>query len=511
MKKIKLFVWTVVFCLMSGLCANAMTIVYDGAEHEYNTRMFSLIVNNRVLTDLPMPPIIFNDRALVPVREIFEELGAEVKYNMQTREVRVEYGDTKVLLRINDNVAEVNGVREPILDNVVPKLIGMKDGELKTMVPVRFISESIKIPVDFDSDNAAILVNSRDYSFEEAAKEKYINDVSYEVVGTNTVEVRVETSARAADYSSFSMTDPNRVVTDLEGFKLGNVSNMQINKGGVEAIRFGDNGSRSRIVIDIDGEIKDFSTEIVADNEMLITVETKKNVSVPTATPKPTPTQKPTSTPAPTATPKPTATATPKYTAAPSSAKLIILDPGHGGTDSGAVGKLDGKAIYEKDLTLSIAKQVRDILKNRGYNVELTRENDVLLSLSEPPKQANERNAALFVSIHINSAEATEAYGTEVYYSLENNGDTYGTTSEVLAKRVLNEMLYNMESKNRGVKTANHAVTRRCNMPAVLAEVGFISNEDELRKMCSSSYQQKVAVGIADGIILTMKDIEMPN
>lgn len=503
MKKIKLFVWVMVLCLINSLSVNAMTITYDGRDHEYDTRMFSLIVNNRLLTDLPMPPIIFNDRALVPVREIFEELGAEVKYNSQTQTVRVEYGDTEVLLRINDNTAEVNGIKEAIPDGVVPKLIGMKGGELKTMVPVRFISENIKVPVDFDSDNAVILVNSREYSFDEPSttdepqQTKRVDNVSYEVTGVNTVEVYIETNVRADGYSTFKMTSPNRIVTDLQGFKMADLADMKVNDGGVSSVRLGDDGARSRIVIDIDGEIKNYETEILSDTKMAIRVTTAKSTVSPTSTPKPTST--------------PSATEKPKYTAAPSSDKLIIIDAGHGGTDSGAVGKLDGKEIYEKDLTLSIAKQVRDILKNRGYNVEMTRENDVLLSLSEPPRQANERNAALFVSIHINSAEATEAYGTEVYYSLENNDDTYGTTSEVLAEKILNEMLYNMKSKSRGVKTANHAVTRRCNMPAVLAEVGFISNEDELRKMCSSSYQKKVAVGIADGIILTMKDIKMPK
>ena len=508
MKRIKLFVWVMVLCFINSLTVNAMTITYDGADHEYNTRMFSLIVNNRMLTDLPMPPIIFNDRALVPVREIFEELGAEVKYNSNTQAVRVKYGDTDVLLHINDNVAEVNGVREAIPDNVVPKLIGMKGGELKTMVPVRFISENIKVPVDFDSDNAAILVNSRNYSFDEPTPtplpEKRVDNVSYEMTGSNTVEVIIETSERADGYSTFTMSSPNRVVTDLSGFKMANLADLNVNSEGISSIRLGDNGERSRIVIDVSGEIKKYETEIVSDNKLVVRVTSSGNtVSAP----------KPTSTPKPAATAKPTPEPTepPKYTAAPSSAKLIIIDAGHGGSDSGAVGVLDGKQIYEKDLTLSIAKKVRDILIRRGYNAEMTRETDVLLSLSEPPRRANERNAALFVSVHINSAESTEAYGTEVYYSLENNDDTYGTTSEVLAERVLNEMLYNMKSQSRGVKTANHAVTRRCKMPAILTEVGFISNEDELRKMCSADYQKKVAVGIADGIIMTMKDIKMPK
>ena len=96
-----------------------------------------------------------------------------------------------------------------------------------------------------------------------------------------------------------------------------------------------------------------------------------------------------------------------------------------------------------------------------------------------------------------------------MYYAESNNWDDYGTTSEKLAKNLLKHMLRQMGSANRGVKTAEHAVTKRSNMPASLVEVGFISNEDELRLMVSDSYQDKVARGVADGILETLKDIDI--
>ena len=167
--------------------------------------------------------------------------------------------------------------------------------------------------------------------------------------------------------------------------------------------------------------------------------------------------------------------------------------------------------MLEKTLTLQITNRVKTILENAGYTVSMTRTGDTLPSLVERPTQANEENAAVFVSIHINSAEATEANGTEVFYAESNNGDTYGTTSEKLAKNILNRMLYYMNSTNRGVKTAEHAVTKRCNMPAALAEVGFISNPDEVYNMTTDEYQQKAAQGIAEGIMITLRDIEIPN
>ncbi|MBQ3471824.1 MAG: N-acetylmuramoyl-L-alanine amidase, partial [Clostridia bacterium] len=104
-----------------------------------------------------------------------------------------------------------------------------------------------------------------------------------------------------------------------------------------------------------------------------------------------------------------------------------------------------------------------------------------------------------------------EASGTEVYYATENNDDGYGITSEQFAHNVLTRMLKYMQSVNRGVKSAEHAVTRRCKMPAVLAEVGFITNPEEAYLMSTDEYQQKAAQGIAEGIIITLRNITMPE
>jgi len=143
------------------------------------------------------------------------------------------------------------------------------------------------------------------------------------------------------------------------------------------------------------------------------------------------------------------------------SSKLIVLDAGHGGSDSGAVGYSNGNVVLEKNLTLEITYKVKEILENAGYTVSMTRTGDTLPSLVERPTQANAENAAVFVSIHINSVDnAPNANGTEVYYADSNNGNAYGTTSEKLATNILNRMLYYMGSTNRGVKTAEHAVVR---------------------------------------------------
>lgn len=147
---------------VSSLSANALILEYDGKTIEYTGSIFRLFVNNEELHDLPLEPIIFNDRALVPLREIFEALGAEVNYNGAAQSVEVEYGETYVRMYINDNAAYVNGRRTAIPDGVVPKLITRVGGETKTMVPVRFISESIGLEVEFDSELGGIFVESKE-------------------------------------------------------------------------------------------------------------------------------------------------------------------------------------------------------------------------------------------------------------------------------------------------------------------------------------------------------------
>lgn len=497
------------FCSLTlATAAESMILEYDGGTHEYNGEVYSLVVNNQLL-DPPLSPIIFNDRALVPVREIFEEVGATVNYINDTQTIEVYSDDSYVELKINDNIAYINGDKTNIPDNVVPKLISKVGGETKTMVPVRFISENIGLDVEFDSNGGAIIIDSEDYEnitgseepvtddepvYEPPVVQSYLTGVSYDVAGDNKVNVTVQASEEINGYSDFELKAPERIVVDLPALKLNGVpETVAINECGVSAVRLGDNDERARVVIDVTN-LRNYSVTQTAPNELTIEVTTRK---IPAATPAPIVTAKP--------------TAKPSKPARPAGTKLIVLDAGHGGSDSGAVGYMGGNAVLEKTLTLQITNRVKTILENAGYTVSMTRTGDTLPSLVERPTQANEENAAVFVSIHINSAEATEANGTEVFYAESNNGDTYGTTSEKLAKNILNRMLYYMNSTNRGVKTAEHAVTKRCNMPAALAEVGFISNPEEVYNMTTDEYQQKAAQGIAEGIMITLRDIEIPN
>lgn len=148
---------------MSTVNAAAFKISYDLVTEQYTGSVYRLVINDKEMTNLPMEPIIFNDRALVPVREIFEELGATVNYNGTTRGIDIDYNKTSIYMKINDNVTIINGKRTKIPDGVVPKLITKVGGETKTMVPLRFISETIGMKVIFEGETGTIYVNSPDY------------------------------------------------------------------------------------------------------------------------------------------------------------------------------------------------------------------------------------------------------------------------------------------------------------------------------------------------------------
>ena len=149
--------------LIPASAANAagIQLFYDGADHLYNGSVYNLYVNGTEIR-AAMEPIIFNDHALVPVREVFEEVGATVEYTGETRCVEIQYRKTYIRMYINDNCAYVNGKKTNIPDNVVPKLINKPGGLTKTMVPVRFISESAGMDVVFNGDEGAIYINENE-------------------------------------------------------------------------------------------------------------------------------------------------------------------------------------------------------------------------------------------------------------------------------------------------------------------------------------------------------------
>jgi N-acetylmuramoyl-L-alanine amidase len=177
------------------------------------------------------------------------------------------------------------------------------------------------------------------------------------------------------------------------------------------------------------------------------------------------------------------------------SAPLVVLDAGHGGNDQGTSVQM----LQEKRITLMCALMVRNFLDEMGYRVILTRTRDVYISLPRRVAIANKNRSNLFVSIHFNAAKNQAAHGVEVFYC---NGKEAKRTrsSQLLANCVLYHVLDQTDAHSRGVKRANHHVTRETEMPAILVEGGFLTNRDERLLLKDRVYIEKIARGIAHGI-----------
>ena len=179
----------------------------------------------------------------------------------------------------------------------------------------------------------------------------------------------------------------------------------------------------------------------------------------------------------------------------------VVIDPGHGGSDTGAIGYVGSQ---EKDICLAVAKKVRSALANYGINAIMTRETD--RDVFAPDTDANQElqarvnvqttnpSAEIFVSIHCNAFTNPATGGTETYYYA---GSPQGYR---LANFVNEELLRAGGLSNRGVKTAKFYVIKNSGVPAILTELGFITNPAEEQLLSNENYQTKIADGIARGI-----------
>jgi N-acetylmuramoyl-L-alanine amidase len=176
----------------------------------------------------------------------------------------------------------------------------------------------------------------------------------------------------------------------------------------------------------------------------------------------------------------------------------IFIDPGHGGPDPGA----QGNNVSEEVVNLNVSLELARLLRNSGFDVRVyrtTQDENVLSNknadLRNRANTANTWGADYFISIHTNSSENELAQGVEAYvYRL-------GTASERLAQSILNSISDNLGSVNRGVMQANFAVLRRTNMPALLLELGYLTNSTEALNLNSPAWQKAVAAAIYEGIV----------
>lgn len=195
--------------------------------------------------------------------------------------------------------------------------------------------------------------------------------------------------------------------------------------------------------------------------------------------------------------------------------RLVVLDPGHGGRDSGA---LSPRKVYEKLAVLSIAKRVKTHLEARKISVRMTRSTDITLELEDRSDFAAKVGGDLFVSIHADGAADSSAHGVETFVMTaagcdssnhygqggdksSGRGNQFDAANAVLGFSIQSNLIKTSKRSDRGLRRARFSVLKHAPCPAALVECGFLTNPEEEALMIDANYREAVARGISNGII----------
>lgn len=592
-KNLLIVIMTVILLLLSSFAAYASLDLYIGDQ----------------LVKLPAPLIVDNSNILIPASVLKEYMAAQLKFSSDFKQITIEFPTVVISMQVGTIEALVNGEQQ--LLNAAPQFI---NGEI--MVPLRFIVDVLEFRLEFStaltgsnalivhiSDDLAQLVKAEGKSVTDSFSlpeflEPPIFDDTYahpilrniEYIGGSRSQVFIDTKGYSA-YKSSLLTNPDRLMIDLEGVKWGNIPEQELDDTIIRRIRSAQHDENTvRIVLDLnistnykinprlDGGLNIFFNYLMGDVGYY---RDENNVPRLWFTANEQPTFRVQSLPSPprlildfnnstlvngicdlkvddpqikqirirqfnssTARivldleegasivpayveagdgryeiilfegtteeyqalleqeePEPTEPvviipeADPADTAKPLYGRIIAVDPGHGGSDPGTIGEHLG--VFEKDIVLEIGLKLGQLLTEAGALVVYTRMDDSYVSVFDRPKIADFANAELLVSIHANSYEGTEAKGVETLFNplyLENFR---------LAQLIQSELISNLNACDRGVRPRTDlAVLNGAKIPAVLVEVGFVTDKEEETLLNTSEYQQQIAAALFSGIQL---------
>lgn len=453
------------------------------------------IVTDRVLltldgkelkpTDIPAlayyPEGSGNGRTMLPVRLVSEALNADVQWVDETRQVIIRLDETIIVLTLGSATATVNGERQELPSGVPAMAVVLPGASTgSTMVPLRFVSEMLGAQVEWDNDSFTAVITSKPEEPEEP-------DSPNEDLG-RVLRIEQDDNAQtvfiATDHvPEYKITDlGNRLVVDILGAAYnGGSDSIQVENEVISKVRYAEHEDdlgygyphTLRVVFDLkDGYT--YTDNILVQKEVggvrVVAYHEDDDTGNGEAIPVP----------------------TPVVPIDPSSA-TVVIDPGHGGSASGAC----YEGIMEKTITLPISLMLRDLLVEEGYNVIMTRDSDVYMTLSDRCQVANDIDADIFISIHCNALENNTTYeGLFTFYS------TGSTKGQKLAQAVQDATAAATGTINRGIRNnSDYTVLRKTEMPAILVETGFMSSHNELMKLNDTAYQKKLAQGMAEGII----------
>ncbi len=440
-----------------------------------------------------VPPVIVNDRVLVPARALFEPLGASLKWNDTIKQATVTLDDLTIKLKIGSDTATVNG--EKVKMDCAPIIT-----DSRTMFPARFVAEKLGYIVRWDD-------KERDVYISTPPKEPEKNKItSLNVSSTaDILTVAAVFSNPLSGYSDYYVSNPDRLVFELEDCKYYD-KNLPVRTNGVSQLRMANHDDYFKLVFDMDEPLKYTATQSITKQKLTIKITLPKS-SLPEE-------EEDEKLPLPDEEEENDKPATPDKDNVPINGldgnPIVVIDPGHGGSAPGAIAYNEDGSIYayEKDINLGIAKYVYDILKDEGIEVYMTRKTDKDVSLAERAEYANKIGATLFVSIHNNSHTNPEISGILTLYSADKDTASGRVqNSKDVAWAIQQQMVKAIGKNSQGIRSEDDLyVLRKTNMTAVLAEVLYMSNKEDVEYIKKEKNQLIAAKAIAKGILEALEE-----
>ena len=478
---------SIIFLSSSVFAANRyvnMTLTYDYQKHKYNAEEVFVAIDGTRLTNLTMPPIILNNYTLVPAREVFEKLGAKVEWKKDIEQVYITYGKTLIVIPINSEKAYVNGVVQKM--DTKAKIINNK-----TMIPLRFVTTASGLNIEWDSKTRVANVVTGGQAATTTKTEPTTQPTTKTPATTTTKAVVTTEKSTAQTTTKPTSQNMSNLITGNGNVRFENeVLYIKASGVNISDIIHNDDYINKVYTLTVKGDLRG----TISDTTLTPNSDRIKGCSITAGA----------------------NSTTIKFTENRINAfdifnsdgylcikavspkeiydKIVILDPGHGGTAIGAT----GNNLVEKDLIWAMASDVKKRLDAQG-NIKcyMTRTGDYDVSLEARAAMANDIGGDMFVSIHINSTESAEPNGTETY-ALYPNDLGNGMTSYAVAEEMLNQLLEKLGTNNRKVKSNTYVVLKQNKIPATLLEIGFISNPQEAEMMNNSA--GKVGEAVVEGI-----------
>jgi len=462
----------------------------NNGNNSSTTKYIKVRINNQTLSvrEAPVmvdgklvytkdPSFITNSTTYVPMRFITDQYGGKIGWNDATRTATFTVDNKEIKMTIDSNNVYINGKKQVIDSKLVPKMAtydyGTSNARGRTVVPLRLIAQLLGYEIGYDEVKGIPIINrptqnnnnnnnGNNQNKDQTTIVNTVKEIKKETV--NGREAIVIYKTNNVEISQQKLTGPVRLIFDLKASLLtgGGYHQYNISIGPVKGVRVSQFTSDVvRVVLDIKDGINDPQVEVINQKDKLILIPKVVENQTP---------QKPNI--------------------------IIFIDPGHGGHDPGAV----QNGVNEKDINLQVGLKLNAALKKAGYDTIISRDSDVYLTLDQRYNMANNSNSNIFISLHCNSFTSSSAHGIEVYYCPPEKSPVKEVDSKPLAEAIHDELVKATGAKGRGAKEGTFAVIKNTTMPAILIEMGFISNSEEAQKLQTDSYQNKIVEGIVKGL-----------